>query len=333
MPKPRFTRPPGVWVDPPASRYASASRLRPSFLIVGAQRSGTTFLYRCLAVHPQVLPALRKEVHYFDFQYAKGQAWYLAHFPAWSGWTQRQGVVTGEASPNYLAHPLAAERAQRFDPKLRIIAVLRDPVARAFSHYRRNRRGGLEPFGFEEALAAEPERMARDAHLLRQPPHYYSRGHHVYSYAERGRYAAQLAPWLQAFGAGRVLVVDAAMLFTAAASTLAAVLAFLGLPPHRLRLPKPANAQPSATLPAAVRHRVAARFALDQQRLAEMLRQTGVACVGTPARTARGAATRPAPTAAAGSVALCCGEEAPQDRWYIVRTQVVRRDEPACSGS
>ena len=282
---PRFTRPPGVWTDPPADRQSVwRRRMRPSFLIVGAQRSGTTSLYRALVAHPRILPALRKEVHYFDFQYYKGEAWYLAHFPSRSRWWRgAQDVLTGEASPYYLVHPLAPERVAAFDPAMRIIAILRDPVQRAFSQYRHNRVRGDEPLGFEEALDAEPKRLALDAHWLTVPPHCYSRGHHLYSYAERGRYARHLAHWLQTFPAEQMLVVAAEALFAAPTRTLTAVFAFLGLPEHGPAAVAHFNQLPPATLPDDVRDRVAERFAADRQCLGTLLRHRGIACVGKPA--------------------------------------------------
>lgn len=281
MTVPRFERPPGVWSDPPPTREApGVPRMRPSFLVIGAQRSGTTSLYRALVAHPRILPALRKEVHYFDFQYRKGPAWYLAHYPPHSRWARAQGVHTGEASPYYLVHPLAPERAYTFDPAMRIIAILRDPVLRAFSHYRQNVARGREALGFEEALAAEPERLAVDAHRLTVPPHYYSRGHHFYSYADRGRYAHHLSRWLRTFAAEQVLVIEAEALFTNPTATLAAVFAFLDLPAHeQARCPR-FNQLPPATLPVDVRRRVATRFAEDRQALVALLRRRGVVCVG-----------------------------------------------------
>lgn len=279
----RFRRPPGVWTDPPAFRQApSTARMRPSFLVVGAQRSGTTSLYRALVAHPRILPALRKEVHYFDFQYGKGAAWYLAHFPPASPWSRKQGALTGEASPYYLAHPLAPERASAFDPTMRIIAILRDPVLRAFSHYRHNRARGQEALGFEEALAAEADRLAADVDQMTVPPHYYSRSHHLYSYVDRGRYASHLERWLAHFPAEQVLVIEAEAFFTTPAPTQTAVFTFLGLPAHRQAVASHLNRLPPETLTEDVRRRVASRFAADQRRLRNMLRQSSVAYVGKP---------------------------------------------------
>ena len=88
----RFTRPAGVRVDPPAWMRATAlARIAPSFLVIGAMRSGSTELYRFLAAHPRILPPLRKEVHYFDFQ-SQLRIDHLAHRPV-SGTREQLAVL------------------------------------------------------------------------------------------------------------------------------------------------------------------------------------------------------------------------------------------------
>ena len=95
--------------NPPPSRIATAHlRQPPDFVIVGAQRGGTTSLYRYLTGHPEVRAALRKEVHFFDLNFDKGMDWYLAHFPM-----RGEATVVGEASPYYLYHPDVPERMGR----------------------------------------------------------------------------------------------------------------------------------------------------------------------------------------------------------------------------
>ena len=222
-------------MDPPAWRKASAFlRLRPSFLIIGAQRSGTTSLYRCLAGHPRILPALRKEIHYFDFQYAKGRAWYLAHFPIP---THPGANMTGEASPYYMAHPLAPRRVKRTNPAMKLIAVLRNPIDRAYSQYQQQRRLGTETLSFEDAVQAEPERLAVDRHLLAAPPDFFSFNHRHFSYLDRGRYGHYLTQWLEHFPGRQLLILDAEALFADANRTANAAFAFLGLAKHRLDQP------------------------------------------------------------------------------------------------
>ena len=80
----------------------------PSALIIGTQKGGTTFLFDYLVQHPDVLPPLNKEIHYFDLNYARGVTWYRARFPY--SYQLRGRAMTLDASPYYLAHPLVPQR-------------------------------------------------------------------------------------------------------------------------------------------------------------------------------------------------------------------------------
>ena len=83
-------------------RTTSRWRTLPDYLIIGAQKAGTTSLYDYLQSSPDIRPALTKEVHFFDRNFQRGPAWYRAHFPLSSA---TRDWVTGEASPYYLLHP------------------------------------------------------------------------------------------------------------------------------------------------------------------------------------------------------------------------------------
>jgi hypothetical protein len=116
---------------------------RPNFLVIGAQRAGTTLLHRLLATHPEVyVPFQRKELHYFDRYSERGDAWYAGYFPAEPA--TRRYLAVGEVTPDYLAHPQAPRRIHATLPDCRLIAILRDPVDRAFSWYQYSRRNGGE---------------------------------------------------------------------------------------------------------------------------------------------------------------------------------------------
>src|SRR5690242_13181924 len=97
-------------------RATARYRLAPHFLIVGAQRCGTTSMFKTLRQHPSVIaPALQKGIHYFDKNYDRGEDWYRSHFPlrlTAARAEKRGGVVpmTGESSPYYMFHPLAPDR-------------------------------------------------------------------------------------------------------------------------------------------------------------------------------------------------------------------------------
>ncbi len=204
----------------------------PSALIIGAQRSGTTSLFNYLAEHPDVLPPLGKEIHYFDLHFARGVRWYRGRFPF--SHRLRHPALTIDASPYYLPHPLAPERAARLLPDVKLVAVLRNPVERAFSHYQHEVRDGRESHSFAEAIELESARLAGEEDRIRREPGYYSYNHHRYSYTRRGLYLEQLRRWVQHYPRSRLLVVQSERLFREPAAVSAAVYQFLGLRPHRL---------------------------------------------------------------------------------------------------
>ena len=135
----------------PDSRPAN----RPNFLVIGAQRAGTTLLHQLLATHPEVyVPFERKELHYFDRYFERGGHWYAGYFPG--AQDNRRYLAVGEVTPDYLAHPKAPERIHATLPDCRLIAILRDPVARAFSWYQYSRRNGDEWRPFERFVEEDP---------------------------------------------------------------------------------------------------------------------------------------------------------------------------------
>jgi hypothetical protein len=210
------------------------SRLRglPSALIIGAQRSGTTSLFNYLAQHPDVRQPLGKEIHYFDLHYARGIRWYRGRFPFRH--RLRGGALTMDASPYYLLHPLAPERAARLLPGVKLVAILRNPIDRAFSHYQHEVRDGRETLAFPEAIEREAERLGDEEERLRRDPTYYSYNHHRHSYTRRGRYLEQITRWMQHYPRSRLLVIQSERLFSEPAAVCAELYEFLGLRPHRL---------------------------------------------------------------------------------------------------
>lgn len=190
---------------------ASRRHALPSFLIIGTQKGGTTSLYRYLAQHPQVLEASRKEVHYFDINYSKGETWYRSHFPA----ARRlpHGCITGEGSPYYMCHPHAPQRIANLLPNARLIALLRNPVERAISHYFHSQRNGREPLPIAEAIAAEESRIDAEYQRMCANSRYISRAHRWFSYKARGRYLEQLQNVLSHFGPEQLLILKSEDLF------------------------------------------------------------------------------------------------------------------------
>ncbi|MEO3812111.1 sulfotransferase [Sphaerisporangium sp. B11E5] len=258
-----------------AGRLTAGARVTPSFLIVGAQRCGTTSMYRALARHPLVLkPNLRKGVHYFDMAYQRGAAWYRAHFPLEATahrLERRYGMrpVAFESAPYYLFHPHALTRAARDLPGVKLIVLVRDPVERAYSAHAHEYARGFEPEpSFERALALEEERLAGVAEKLAEQPYAVSHAHRHHAYLARGRYAEQLARAEALVGRDRVLVVDSGHFFADPEPSYDRVLEFLGLPRLGDPLFERHNARPRpAPLPASLRADLTGRFAIWDHRL------------------------------------------------------------------
>jgi hypothetical protein len=252
-------------------------RVLPDFLIIGAQRSGTTSLYRHLILHPAVrgsVPA--KGVHYFDTSFGESVAWYRAHFPtrltgAYVRWRRRGEMVTGEGSPYYLFHPSAAERVGELLPEVKLIAMLRDPVDRAYSHYRQEVARGFEDLSFEEALDREGDRLAGESEKMLRDPLYVSVSHQHHSYLARGLYYEQIASWHTVFPPEQLLIVHSERFFADPPSELTRVHAFLGLPPWSPAEHRAHNARPGEPMSAQTRERLAQFYLLPNQRLFEYL--------------------------------------------------------------
>jgi hypothetical protein len=233
-------------------RATAGSRPLPDFLIIGAHRCGTSWTYSRLTLHPSIVRAWRKEVHFFDSEtnFARGPGWYRAHFHR-----VVPGMVTGEATPGYIFDPAAMPRIAALMPRARLVALLRDPVDRAYSAYRHRRRHGREAQAFEAALDAECEATG--------PP-----GH---GYLARGLYADQLARVFECFPREQVLIVRSADLFERPAEQLAAIMAFLGLPPAVLPLRPPAREARYEPMSAPTRARLVGHFRPHNARLYELL--------------------------------------------------------------
>ncbi|MFI6508668.1 sulfotransferase family protein [Streptosporangium sp. NPDC050855] len=251
-----------------AGRLTSARRTPPTFLIVGAQRCGTTSLYRALSQHPLIFkPLLRKGVHYFDVAYDRGPSWYRAHFPlrmSLSRAARRYGhrPQVFESSPYYLFHPLAGPRIARDLPGARLIVLVRDPVERAFSAHAHELARGFETEpSFARAVELEEERLAGVAEALCAAPNSTSLAHRHHAYLARGRYAEQLARLEPLVGRERILVLDSGRFFAEPEVTYDRVLAFLGLPHLGDPVFERYNARPRPSpMPPSLRRELTDRF-------------------------------------------------------------------------
>jgi hypothetical protein len=193
---------------------------RLDFVVAGAQRSGTTSLDLHLRNHPGIaMPLTRKELHFFDddARFASGEVDYddyHAHFAP-----RGAGQLRGEVTPSYLYWIPAVERLARYNPLLRIVVILRNPITRAYSHWNKESQRGRESLAFLDALRAERERaVATPSGQNRRT-----------SYADRGFYAGQLRRLWTHFPREQTLILRSEALQTECARTLGRIAEFLGV--------------------------------------------------------------------------------------------------------
>src|SRR5690606_1579972 len=185
--------------------------VKPTFLGIGAQKCASTWIYEVLREHPEVFVSDPKELDFFSHRYDRGHAWYERHFG-------RAGTARaiGEISPSYFCDPMASERVAAYDPALKLVLVLRDPVRRAFSnHLHEIRKGHFagEDLSFEAGLANN---------LM---------------YLFQSRYGTHLANWLRVVPRDRILLLVQEEIQVDPAAQARRLYAFLGVDPgHRPRL-------------------------------------------------------------------------------------------------
>lgn len=233
---------------------------KPGFLIIGAQKAGTTALFYYLAEHPNLIPSREKELEFFtpelfkdwhqhpyhlilgsrngaDFfdprTYPKMTAWYHSHFPLPHELGPHR--VTYEATPEYLYYPETAERIFKYDPNMKLIAILRDPAERAFSAwsmYSNFGEGDYRPLvyaprretrGFDEAVRDEIKDIWAGKATL-EP-----------GYVRRGLYAEQLSRYFKFFKRDQILILDSRALKNDTLSGVRKVIHFLELPEHKFQ--------------------------------------------------------------------------------------------------
>lgn len=170
----------------------------PDFLGIGTQKGGTTSLHQWLSQHPQVYLPKHKEVHYFDLNSDKSINWYKNQFKE-----SNLNEKCGEITPYYLFHPEVANRIRSTIPKIRMIALLRDPVERTLSQIFHSRKRGFEELELNEALAAEESRLQSGCQNSLQK----------HSYVSRSRYLEQLDRYENLFPKNQLLILKSEQLF------------------------------------------------------------------------------------------------------------------------
>ena len=274
----RMARQSAHWGLVTAGRPLYRARMLPSFLIVGAERCGTSSMYEVLSWHPAVFSAIlpRKEVHYFDYNYAHPLSWYRCHFPlrARAALAARDaGVapVAFEASPTYMCHPLAPGRIARDLPGVKLIVMLRDPVARAYSSHTMRAGWGVESESFERALELEDSRLAGEAERMATDPSYTGYNWRHFAYRARGQYAEQLERLDRLVGRDKIHVIDSGEFFASPERVYDQALDFLGLPHAGYPAFDPPRTRSRPPMPDSVRKALEEHYRPYDDRLAAWL--------------------------------------------------------------
>ncbi len=245
----------------------------PDVVILGAMRSGTTFLHAALQQHAEVAATKHKELHFFTLHWNKGLEYYRSQMPLrWPRWMYRalfrKRPIVLDSTPYYLFHPEAAKRLHDVLGAPKCIVLLRESGARAWSHYHHMLTLGCEHLGFRDAVDQERKRSTFESACPELDPA--ATGHMLYSYTARGFYADQLRQWWQYVPRDRFLILRSEDLFAEPQKVFDQVCAFLEL--ERMTLPGglPHNARTQSPLPHFMRARFDALYETPNQDLFEL---------------------------------------------------------------
>jgi hypothetical protein len=202
----------------------------PEALIIGAPKSGTTSLAAWLSGHPQIYVHPRKELHFFDTRWERGENWYRCQFPTFK--PSQSPITRLEATPNYLQLPEIPVRVASLMPQARLIVILRHPVDRALSWYHHivRQEGITEPAAtiFSQELD-ELEALSKDGHS--------AIGWHGTNCLAGSFYSAQLSRWRAAFPPAQLLVLQMEAVLEHPKATWETIEQFLGLTSSKTLLP------------------------------------------------------------------------------------------------
>jgi hypothetical protein len=254
----------------PWGRLTKDLRKLPGVIVIGTQKGGTSSMSRYLMQHPQFFSAINKEVHFFDYRYDKGLAWYQAMFPL--ARSLPPGAITGEATPFYMFHPLVPARVAECLPDAKFIVLLRNPVDRALSHYYHAVRRGRETRPIEQAFDEEAALIAGEKARLQRGEIFKPEKYRRFSYTERGLYAEQLERWFVHFPREQFFIRTSESFYAGGNDFMHEVFQFMGID-GSFQVPNltPSNVGIPRGEDAPMRDRLADYFAQPNRRLEELL--------------------------------------------------------------
>lgn len=127
-----------------------------NFIVLGAAKAGTSWVHSCLEEHPDIFVPREKELHFFSYpeNYYQGIDWYESFFQ-----TRDCQSAVGEVCPSYLTEDSVAQKIYDYNPNIKLIAILRSPIERAYSHYCMDLRSGLLSEDIDRELTPQNKRV------------------------------------------------------------------------------------------------------------------------------------------------------------------------------
>jgi hypothetical protein len=224
----------------------------PNFLFIGPDKTGSSWIFEYLRSHPQCFVPEAKDIYFFDREYHRGLDWYARFFATASP----AQLARGELSHDYILSAEVARRIHDDLPGVRLIAAIRDPIDRTFSHYLYMQRSGLTQLPFREALKALPELV------------------------ENSRYSVMLAPYFELFGQERICCLDFDQLRRDPQAYADRIAGFLGIGPldaSKIGVVRPASRARFFWVARLMKIGAAAARRLSLQNLVGRIKHSGLA--------------------------------------------------------
>ncbi|MGK7919850.1 MAG: tetratricopeptide repeat protein [Trichodesmium sp.] len=237
----------------------------PNFIVIGVKKAGTTSIYRYLIQHPQILPAIKKEIDFWSFYFHRGLDWYQAHFPTIP---ESEKFLTGEASPSYFDAPDTPARLFHFFPKIKLIVLLRNPVDRTISDYYHEVRSNAENMSVEEVINSRLEKLIKiSSSFVKEKDYWNYQGDYIASSV----YLDWLQKWLNIFPREQLLILPSEEFYSNPKTTMKQVFNFLGLPDYQIPNYPKLNVGSYSFISESLRQKLSDYFQPHNQRLEEYL--------------------------------------------------------------
>lgn len=250
----------------------------PDFLIFAAGRAGTTSLYEGLVEHPDIYRARIKEIYFFDVKFQRGIGWYRSRFP--SIWTKlyktkilKKQFITGEGTPRLLTYPHAPKRVSKILPNVKLIAILRNPIDRAYSHYYLGVANGREKLSFEESIKQEEKRLEGEMEKMEKDENYYNPEFFRKSYLFQGIYINALERWMKFFPQEQFFIINGDEFYEEPFQVFDKLHKFLGVSKFRPKHYVHFNSREYSSMKESTRKYLIEFYKPYNERLSKLLRQ------------------------------------------------------------